>query len=53
MGTFNKKQTEYKTTDLINLTVNPEIKPADVSLPALKPDWTTIDKPIGGPAAAK
>jgi outer membrane lipoprotein-sorting protein len=53
MGTFNKKQTEYKTTDLTNLKLNPEIAPGDVTLPALKPDWTTIDKPLERPAPAK
>lgn len=46
IGTENKKKSEYKTTDLLNLQVNPTIKPEDLSLPALPPGWTTVDKPL-------
>jgi outer membrane lipoprotein-sorting protein len=46
MATDNKKHTEFKTTDLLNLQLNPVIKPEEITLPALPPEWTTMDKPI-------
>ena len=45
--TENAKHSEARTTDMMNLKVNPEIKPEDISLPALDVSkWTTVDKPI-------
>jgi len=46
MATENKKHTEIKTTDLLNLVFNPTIKPEDLQLPPLPEKWTTIDKPL-------
>jgi outer membrane lipoprotein-sorting protein len=46
IATENKKRSEYKTTDLLNLKVKPVIKPEDITLPPLPPGWTTVDKPL-------
>jgi len=46
MATENKIKSEIKSTDLLNLQLNPTLKPEDVSLPPLEPGWSTIDKPI-------
>jgi outer membrane lipoprotein-sorting protein len=46
MLTEDKGQTELKTWDLLNLKVNPNIAPADLTLPPLPEGWKTIDVPL-------
>jgi outer membrane lipoprotein-sorting protein len=46
MATDNRKHTEYRTTDLSGLQVNPAINPGDVALPELDKGWTTDSLPL-------
>jgi outer membrane lipoprotein-sorting protein len=44
--TIDSKKGHDRTADLIKLELNPQINPADVSLPTLPPDWRSDITPL-------
>jgi hypothetical protein len=44
--TENKRKSELKTWNLINLKVNPAIDKNDLALPELEKGWDSVDKPL-------
>jgi outer membrane lipoprotein-sorting protein len=44
--TIDNKKVMERTTDLTGMRVNSELKPQDVSVPKLAPDWRSSDTPL-------